>query len=254
VAQSRSPAFQNAALRSAGIPLSYEALDVLPADLAGTLRRLVGERAAGNVTAPHKARVAEMCADLTPLARRTGAVNTFWTAGGALHGDNTDVGGVSAAVRELLGGEPDDLEIALLGAGGAAAAVLAAAESWSGCSVRVHARTPGRAAALCARFPSVAKAGEDLGVALAGARLAINATPVGMLDDSMPVPVEALAPGAAVLDLVYRADETAWVRAARARGHPARDGLTMLVEQGALAFERWFGITPDRKAMWSALR
>jgi shikimate dehydrogenase len=81
----------------------------------------------------------------------------------------------------------------------------------------------------------------------------VNATPVGMRDDEHPVPIAALPPGAAVFDLVYRAHETAWVRAAREAGHRAADGEGMLVEQGALAFERWFGVPPDRNAMWKAM-
>ena len=70
---------------------------------------------------------------------------------------------------------------------------------------------------------------------------------------SAPAPVEALPPGCAVIDLVYRPGETAWVRAARARGHDAVDGLPMLVEQGALAWRRWLGVEPDRGVMRRAL-
>jgi shikimate dehydrogenase len=86
--------------------------------------------------------------------------------------------------------------------------------------------------------------------------LVVNATPIGLAgagDAEMPVDVNRLPRGADVLDLVYRPGETAWVRAARARGHRAADGLAMLVEQGALAFERWFGMAPDRPAMWAAV-
>ena len=91
-------------------------------------------------------------------------------------------------------------------------------------------------------------------LAVAHATLVVNATPVGLRDDTVPVGVDALAPDSAVLDLAYRANETAFVRDARARGHKAIDGLTMLVEQGALSFERWFGVAPDRGAMWAAVK
>jgi shikimate dehydrogenase len=90
--------------------------------------------------------------------------------------------------------------------------------------------------------------------ALAGATLVVNATSVGLDGRALPVPVQAIPPGAAVLDLVYAPGETPWVRAARSAGHPAQDGLVMLVEQGAAAFERWFGVAPSRAAMWAALR
>ncbi len=81
----------------------------------------------------------------------------------------------------------------------------------------------------------------------------VNATPVGLHGDEFPVAPSALPPGCATIDLTYRRGETPWVHACRASGHRATDGLTMLVEQGALAFERWFGRAPDRRAMWRAI-
>ena len=95
--------------------------------------------------------------------------------------------------------------------------------------------------------------GADGRDAVAGAMLVINATPLGLHDDLLPVDVALLEAGASVLDLVYRRSETAFVRASRARGLPALDGLHMLVEQGAAAFRCWFGIDAPRHAMWQAL-
>lgn len=253
VAQSLSPLFQNAALRRAGIPLEYTALDVAPEQLASTLEALARDGAAGNVTMPHKESVAARCARLTPLAERAGAVNTFWTEDGRLCGDNTDVGGFDAAVRLVLGRPPRGERVALLGAGGAAAAVLAAVERWEGAAAAIVARSAPRAAALAERFRPVARVAGRTEDALDGATLVVNATPVGMRDDALPADPAMLPPGAAILDLVYRRGETAWVRAARARGHAARDGRDMLVEQGALAFSRWLGVEPDRAAMRAAL-
>lgn len=253
VAHSVSPRIQNAALRAAGLPVVYEAMDVPPADLDATLRALARERAAGNVTIPHKEAVAARCAMLTPLAERVGAVNTFWHEEGRLFGDNTDVGGLDQTVRALLGGEVAAARVALIGAGGSAAAVLAAAERWGGARVAIYNRHMARAEQLAARFPAIAAPAPSLAVALRDATLVVNATPVGMRDRGHPVPVELLPPGAAVFDLVYRAGETAWVTAAREAGHRAADGMGMLVEQGALAFERWFGIAPDRAAMWKSM-
>jgi shikimate dehydrogenase len=253
VAHSLSPLFQNAALRSAGIPLEYTAVDVPPERLDGALEALAREGAAGNVTVPHKERAAARCSRLTPLAARVGAVNTFWSEDGALVGDNTDVGGFDAAAIRLLGARPRRARIALFGAGGGAAAVLAAAESWPDATAVVHGRSAPRAASLAARFPRLARASGSIDEMLEGATLVVNATPVGLLGDAHPLPVAALPRGAAVMDLAYRRGETPWVHAARARGHRACDGLEMLVEQGALAFERWFGIEPDRAAMRAAL-
>lgn len=254
VAHSISPRFQNAALRAAAIPLVYEALDVAPADLDRVLSELAGGNAAGNVTIPHKEIVAARCARLTPMALRCAAVNTFWHEGGMLVGHNTDVGGADVVMRALLRGSMDGARVALVGAGGAAAAVLGAVEGWGSARVAIYNRHMSRSLALAARFPAVATASDSLDEALGGATLVVNATPLGMRDgDPMPVEVSALPPGAAVFDLVYRPEESAWVRAARAAGHLAADGEGMLLEQGALAFAQWFGREPDRGAMWRAV-
>jgi shikimate dehydrogenase len=254
VGHSLSPMFQNAALEAAHIPVRYEALDVAGADFDRTVASLRAEDTWGNVTVPHKERMHDACDELTPLARRAGAVNTFWIDdAGRLAGDNTDVGGFTVAVERLLGQAPRDLTVGVLGAGGTAAAVLTAVESWPGCYAHVHNRTPERARLLCERFGSVAQPIDDVGVA-AGADLVVNATPVGLRDDEFPMDPALVAPTSAVIDLVYRPGETMWVRALRRAHVRACDGTTMLIEQGALAFERWFGIEPDRTVMWEAIR
>jgi len=253
VAHSLSPRFQNAALRAAGIPLVYEAIDVAPDALRATLAELASVGASGNVTIPHKEAVAACCARRSALAERCGAVNTFWHEDGQLVGDNTDVGGVDAIAAALLGAARSSATVALLGAGGSAAAVVAAVERWGDARLRLYNRNVDRAHALAARFGGVVEVVGSVEEALDGATLVVNATPVGLKDDALPVAVSALPGGAAVFDLVYRANETAWVRAAREAGHRAADGEGMLVEQGALSFERWFGVAPDRAAMWRAL-
>lgn len=255
VSRSQSARFQNAALRAAGIPLTYELLSVPSEELDATFSALRAEGAAGNVTIPHKEAVAARCDVLTPLAARCGAVNTFWHEDGRLMGDNTDVRGVDAVVQALLRDRTSDSRVALIGAGGAAAAVLAAVEGWGGAAARVYNRHMPRAERLAARFADFATAVPTLTDALAGATLVVNATPAGTHDDDpMPVPIDELPHGAAVFDLIHHPSETRWVRAARAEGHWASDGRAMLLEQGALAFERWFGVVPDRTAMWDAMR
>ena len=231
----------------------YEALDVPPDALADTLADLARTEASGNVTIPHKEAVASLCARRSALAERCGAVNTFWHEDGALVGDNTDVGGVDAIAQALLGASRSSARVALLGAGGSAAAVLAAVERWGSARVRLYNRNVQRAQALAARFGDTVEVVRSIEDALDDATLVVNATPVGLRDDGFPVAIETIPSGAAVFDLVYRTGETAWVRAAREAGHRAADGEGMLVEQGALSFERWFGIEPDRNAMWAAL-
>jgi shikimate dehydrogenase len=253
LSHSLSPRFQNAALVAAGLPLRYEAVDVDPTAFEDVVASLEAQNAAGNVTIPFKERMRDACDVLTPLAQRVGAVNVFWIEeDGRLVGDNSDVGGFDAAVATLLGARPRDIAVGLLGAGGAAAAVLATVETWPGCTAHVYNRTPERARLLCERFGAVAQPVDDVGV-IAGAQLVVNATSIGIRDDAYPLSPSLIAPGAAVIDLVYRPGETAWIRALRARGHRACDGLPMLIEQGALAFERWFGFAPDRDVMWRSV-
>ena len=250
---SLSPLFQNAALEKAKLPLRYETLDVPASALEDTLEQLAAVGAAGNVTIPYKEKVFESCDRLTTIAERVGAVNTFWFERGELVGDNTDVFGFDAAVRSLIGRAPSRMTVGMLGAGGAAAAVLAAVASWPDSRALVQNRTATRAEDLCARFSSVARV-SDVETIAAHADLVVNATSVGLRDDDSVIDPALLRADASALDLVYRRGETTWVRAARERGLQAADGLVMLVEQGAAAFERWFGFPPDRDAMWSAVR
>ena len=253
VSHSLSPRFQQAALRAASIALEYEAVDVAPAALEETVRVLIAVRAAGNVTLPHKEAMYAACATRSPVADRVGAVNTFWVENGRLMGDNTDVGGFDAAIRAAFGAPKADLRIALLGAGGGAAAVLAAAERWPGATAVIASRSRERAAALAGRFTRMARVAATYEAAVRDADLVINATPMGLRGDEIPVDPAVMRPGTQVFDLVYRRGLTPWVIRARARGLAAEDGLGMLVEQGALAFTRWFGIEPDRRAMWDAV-
>jgi shikimate dehydrogenase len=252
---SLSPSIQNAALRAAGIDLVYTPLDVPKSALAATMRELRRTHGAGNVTIPYKETVGALCGRLTATARAVGAVNTFWVAiDGELVGDNTDVEGFSAAVEQLVGSPRPGERVGLLGAGGGAAAVLKAMEGWPDVTVRLYSRTRDRAEALARRFAietTICASADD---AMQSATLVVNATPVGLRAGEMPVEPAALAPGCALFDLAYAPGETTLVRAARARGHRAMDGIVMLVEQGAAAFERWFGQRADRDAMWGAIR
>jgi shikimate dehydrogenase len=253
VAHSLSPVFQNAAIAAAGLASRYEAWDVAPEAIDDAVRLLRAEGAAGNVTVPHKARVFALCDTRTPVAERAGAVNTFWVRDGRLVGDNTDVAGFTHAVRGVIGAPPRDLVVGVLGAGGAASAVLTALEEWPGCRALVWNRTPGRADALAARFRSMAQSSDVTEIAEV-ADLVVNTTTVGMADaDALPVDPARLRRARAVVDLVYRRGETPLVLAARGRGIAAVGGLPMLLEQGALAFERWFGIAPDRTRMAEAV-
>ncbi len=301
VSHSLSPRFQQAALDADARQVRYTARDVAPHALADALQELATERAAGNVTVPHKEAVYRACTMRSSIAEQVGAVNTFWhTHDGRLVGHNTDVAGADAAIRAVLRvaaprqsqsqlqlqlqsqsqstltgdstqplrhiGSPTGarehqqqrpLCVALLGAGGSAAACIAALRLWNVRELIVAARTIERAETLIRRTRdssiASARAVHDPLDAVRDADLIVNATPIGLSSDDFPVAPEALPAHAAVLDLVYRPGETAWVRACRTRGHRAEDGLRMLVEQGAAAYIAWFGSPPDRAAMWAAL-
>lgn len=245
VAHSLSPRIQDAALRSAGFTLRYEALDVPASDLDAVLSSLRAVDGAGNVTVPHKVAVAAACEELSAVARRTGAVNTFRCEGGRLVGTNTDVAGFDAATR-ALGVEQAGARVLCLGAGGAARAVCAAVAGWPGATLDLWSRRASQARAVAERFPQART------VEAAGGHytLVVNATPLGLRDgDALPMPIEALPPDAAVMDLVYRRGDTRWIQLCRASGHPAIDGLEMLLQQGAQAFAWWFGVAPDLAAM-----
>jgi shikimate dehydrogenase len=254
VSQSLSPAMQNAALEAAGMSLRYEALDVAPENLDATLAELAKVPCGGNFTMPHKKAAMHSMRVISDVAQHVGAVNTFWGDGyGALDGDNTDVVGFDGAARDLMGGISEGIRVAILGAGGAAAAALTAIDEWPGATASVHARDLARAMAMRMRHSAVVRACSMRDPCLGDANLIVNATPVGMAGEEMPIEIDGLRPDAFVLDLVYAPNETALVRETRARGHKSADGLRMLLHQGAAAFKLWFHQKPDESVMWSAL-
>ncbi len=256
VEHSLSPRFQNAACRAAGVDGVYLALRCDEHTFPGLLRGIAQAGGGGNVTLPHKERAADLVEECTSAVRRTGACNTFWLEEGKICGDNTDVAGFSAAARSLLGRSPTGARVLLVGAGGAARAVLCALVDAGAEEVVLLNRTRSRAEALASAFASsptrlklAADARELQGEAF---DLAVNATSLGLHADD-PLSLHEGPTFVAGLDLVYGPDETAWVRHLRAQGIAAADGLEMLLHQGAAAFERWWGTAAPLDAMRAAL-
>jgi shikimate dehydrogenase len=245
IAYSSSPAIQNAAFAAAGLEdWSYELRDVPSSELGTAVDELRGNTYAGaNVTIPHKVAVMDLLDELTDTARGVGAVNTIVRAGRRLAGHNTDVAGIAAAAQKVgfVGGS-----VLVLGAGGSARAV---ASALPGADVRWVAREPARAGGLT---PVIRWDDPAWREAARSAALLVNATPLGR-GGELPVDPADLPVGGAVVDLVYVAGGTALVRAARERGCPAVDGWSVLVEQGAAAFELWTGRPASREAMRAAL-
>ena len=252
VAHSRSPRIHRAAFSHWGLDASYSLRRVTAEEVEEEVRRAAA-RGGGNVTLPHKGAVASLIDEPTDAVRATGACNCFWGAGdGSVVGDNTDVAGFAAAVgqvtRDLSGAD-----VLVLGAGGAARAVVHALRGFGARRIRLYNRTQGRAHRLA----------EDLGGAVEvvpggfdePVDLLVNATRLGLSADD-PLPFDfAAAPVGAVFDLVYAPGETALVRAARALGIPATDGLPMLVHQAALSLKRWYpDLEPPMDVLFSAAR
>jgi shikimate dehydrogenase len=258
VAHSLSPAFQNAAFRAAGVDGVYVALRCDGGSCAALLPAIARAGGAGNVTLPHKALAAETVDRRTAAVERTGACNTFWYDDGAVWGDNTDVAGFSRALRELLGVAPAGARVLVLGAGGAARAALCSLVEDGAGEVVLLNRTVHRSRLLAdhfaaARIPVRAAPAAE---ALVGERfdVVINATSLGLRNgDPHPLDPSLGVHFGAALDLVYRPESTPWVRALMQRGVAAADGLTMLLYQGAAAFERWWGIPAPLEAMRTAL-
>lgn len=255
VAHSLSPVFQNAALKAAQIAAHYDVMGVNGEALRATMRELAATGAAGNVTIPHKERVAAIVDVISPLAAHVGAVNTWWTEDGLLHGDNTDVGGFDDAVVALIGKIPAHARVAILGSGGAARAAAVAIARWPDARLALWGRDADRARQLVALGPTGRTVLEDAMLnAVRHATLVVNATSIGLLDEQLPIEPALLADETACLDLVYRRDgATPWVRRAREQGRLATDGVQMLIGQGARSWASWFGVAPDRDVMLRAL-
>jgi shikimate dehydrogenase len=232
VGHSRSPAMMNAAFAELGLDWRYVRLPAPPDQVAEIVPALPGSGFRGaNVTTPHKLAAHDAADELTPAARAIGAVNTLSFESGAIVGDNTDAGGLIAAIGEDLQGRT----ALVLGAGGAGrAAVWALREA--GADVAIWNRTADRAKELAT----------ELGVRHTAvpeqADVLVNATSVGMRGEDLAseLGLDRLEPRT-VADLVYGREPTALARWAESRGARVVDGLEVLVRQGALSFERWTG-------------
>ncbi len=260
IAHSKSPQMQQPALDAAGTGTRYVRL--LADTEQGAFEQLLDELAQRgfigvNVTVPFKKRAHNTAVTLDPLAKLSGAVNTLVRREDGWHGYNTDGPGFSRAIEETLQRPLRELRVLLLGACGGAGSALACQCALEGCpgitlvnrprpelaelAEKLQAHTTSPVSSLHFNSPG-------LPAAVAQADLIINATSLGLHEgDAMPLPPELLHPGQLVYDIVTH--ETALHRAAIERGFTAATGQGMLLWQGAIAFEHWFGQTPDAAAM-----
>jgi len=261
-----SPAMHNAALQTVGLEGKYEALSIEPSRLSEVVAMIRSDGYAGaNVTVPHKEAVIPLIDGLTPVAEAIGAVNTLVKKDGRLIGHNTDAAGLLADLY-AHGVHFSHRPILILGAGGAArAAVAACAGVGADAQIRVIARRREQAESLRSIIKDAKVSRSNFQIfpwtplgfleASDNCALIINATPLGMqpkVDASPWQPDMPLPPDAFVYDLVYNPAQTSFTRQARADGLRASNGLGMLVEQGALAFELWTGKTAPRDVMRKA--
>jgi shikimate dehydrogenase len=233
----------NAAFTELGLDWVYLAFEVAP---GGVPAAFAGARALGigglSVTIPHKAAALEEVDEATAVAQAVGAVNTVVARDdGRLLGDNTDGAGFLASLSDE-GFDPAGRVCLVVGAGGAARAVVHALAGAGAAEVMVANRTPDRGEAAAALAGDVGRAASADEVVRAD--LVVNATPLGLsgaATDQLPVNPALIGPGQLVLDLVPNPAITPLMRAARQAGCRTAGGLGMLVHQGALAFEQWTG-------------
>lgn len=239
VAHSLSPVIHRAAFAAAGIDWSYVAFDVpdgAAAEALGAMRTL--GIAGLSVTMPHKTAVAELVDRLDPAARTLHSVNTVSWDGGELVGSSTDGAGFVASLSDA-GVEVAGARVAIIGAGGAARALVDALARAGSTDIAVLNRTPERAE-QAASLAAVASPGIISDITRAD--IVVNATSVGMGDgDGLPCEPDLLRDGQVVADLIYHPLETRWLAAAAARGGRTVDGLGMLVHQAALQQRIWLG-------------
>ena len=251
VAHSRSPALHGYWLRRYGIRGHYIPLDVVHADLAEALRLLPRLGFVGlNVTIPHKEAILDLADIVTDRAALIGAANTLvFRKDGKVYADNTDGTGFIANLRQNAPHwEPGSGPAAVLGAGGAARAVVAALIEAGVPEVRLSNRTKPRAEALRADLGAkvVVHDWVKAGNMLEGATTVVNTTSLGMVGKpDLRVPLDALDRRAVVTDLVYTPLRTQFLIEAEAAGCTVVDGLGMLLHQAAPGFERWFGRKPE---------
>jgi len=260
IAHSLSPQIHRAFAAQRQAEIDYVGIDAPPATFAAQLEsfRDIGGVGA-NVTLPLKSQAYDACAKVSDYAARTGVVNTLEALPGhGWRGHNTDGPGL---VADLTGRHRIDLrgrDVLLLGAGGAAQGVAFALLDAGARSLTIANRSPQRADALGDRIgmPGRVHVRYWSDLAASGSyNLVINATAAGVMGDGFDLPFSIVAPRSLCYDLSYGKNATAFLAWARAAGSAQNlDGLGMLVEQAALAFEIWFGHAPDTDPVYAALR
>jgi shikimate dehydrogenase len=251
IAHSRSPLLHKHWLRTYGLAGDYVPLHVAEHDLETVLRALPLMGFVGvNITIPHKVAVMDIVDHISDRAILIGAANTLiFRADGKIHADNTDGYGFIANLKQNAPGwQANAGPAAVLGAGGAARAVITSLIEMGATEVLLSNRTRPKADALKAEFGSKVHVVDwvQAGNMMEEATTVVNTTSLGMTGAAeFRVPLDGLRPGTVVTDLVYTPLRTRFLTEAQAAGCITVDGLGMLLHQAVPAFERWFGVRPE---------
>jgi shikimate dehydrogenase len=250
-----SPVIHNAAFRKVGLDWIYLQWPVPPEELDHAVSGIRALGAMGaNVTMPHKEEVVKLLDAVSGDARAIGAVNTIQRLGHRLIGHNTDVAGFRAFLEEDAGTDLSGKVCLVLGAGGAARAVVKALGDLGAASIAIAARTPEKGEEVTAQVAhgdTRVCDWEDAETEAEEADMIVNATPIGMRAGD-PLPETRFNPGQVVVDLVYDPPSTELVERARSAGADAWGGLGMLVHQAAASFRIWTGQDPPLETMSAA--
>lgn len=271
VAHSLSPQIQNAALEACKIDMQYGRFQISPADLGEALKLIRAlDFVGGNLTVPHKIAACAFVHEIEENAKRVGAINIIKMEKAKLRGYNTDGRGFARAIRQEFAVDLRDLRVMLLGAGGAARAIAFQCAKENCERLVIANRTVEKAKQLTeelrdyfagprvlgpvARLQAILWEEPSIRFQIAHLDLIVNATPLGLnRSDSSPIPARLLAPHLMIYDTVYGDSRTGFVSAAVEAGARAANGLTMLLHQGALAFEIWFEREAPIEVMRQAL-
>jgi shikimate dehydrogenase len=271
VEQSFSPQMQNAALRECKIEMQYARFQILPNELGEALHLARDLKFLGlNLTVPHKIAALDHIDELDENARKIGAINGISFDDGKLRAFNTDGRGFARAIREEFSVDLRDLRILVLGTGGAGRAIAMQCARENCERLVIANRAIGKAKALAddlrkffagprvlgpvARLQVVPWEESALAAQVANLDLIVNATPLGLKrSDPSPIAALSLAPHLMIFDTVYSNHRTPFVSAGLEAGARAANGLSMLLHQGALAFETWFGRDAPLEVMRAAL-
>ena len=254
VTHSLSPSIHNAAFEHLGLDWTFVAFDVAEHELDSAVEGLRSLKIGGvSVTTPHKAAIVPLLDEVTGAAARLDAVNCVVRSGERLVGHNTDGDGLVLSLAHEPGVDVAGRRVAVLGAGGAARSIIDAVARAGAAEVLVVNRSADRAEVAAALAGTLGRvAGPD---DLESCSLIVNATSVGMGPaGGLPADPARFGPDHVVVDLVYEPLETEFLRALRARGVVAIDGLGMLVGQAAKAFELWTGHPAPLEVMRTAVR